>query len=159
VKEENAMASARVDRVAIVVKDVDAAAAQLKELFGIELRIFDIEIMNCRVGLCDEGFELVQPLQVEADSSLSSNWSGSVAAIGIQVDDLEASRKKMAEAGFELASEIETPGGVRELYYGNSIAGLPFVLAQYGEEGFMRAIGAEGNDDYQPRYVTKANSA
>jgi hypothetical protein len=151
------MSSAHVDRVAFIVEDVEATAAQIEDLFGIKITIFDINIMNCRVGLCDQGFELIQPLA--GDPGLSENWGGSLAAIGVRVDDLEQARTKMAAAGFELASEIETPGGVHELYYGKAIAGLPFVLARYGDEGLMRATGALDNADYQPRYVTQEATA
>jgi hypothetical protein len=40
------MSSARVDRVAFIVEDVEATAAQIEDLFGVTITIFDIEIMN-----------------------------------------------------------------------------------------------------------------
>lgn len=148
------MSNGKVDRVAVVVPDVHAAAAELERLFGVEMRVFDVTAMGCRVGLCDEGFELIQPL---ADAPRpAASWSGALAAIGIRVDDLERSRAAMVENGLEVTSELVTPGGVRELFYAKGVAGLPMVLAEYGDRGFVREVGADTEGPYEPRYVHTA---
>jgi len=150
------MASGMVDRVALVVPDVHAAAAELKRLFDVDMRVFDVKAMNCRVGLCDEGFELIQPLS--DDSGREALWSGALAAVGVRVDDLEAARARLAESGLEPTSEVVTPGGVRELFYGKGPAGLPIVLAEYGDRGFLAEIGVGDGDAYEPRYVVPPGS-
>jgi hypothetical protein len=145
------MSDGMVDRVAVVVEDVHATAAELERLFGIKMTVHDVAAMGCRVGLCDEGFELIQPL---ADTPrASSAWAGSLAAIGVRVDDLEQSRARMAENGLEVTSELVTPGGVRELYYANGFGGLPMVLAEYGDRGFVREVGADTEGPYEPHYL------
>jgi hypothetical protein len=145
------MSDGIVDRVAVVVEDVHATANELERLFGIEMRVFDIAAMGCRVGLSDEGFELIQPLSDAPRASTA--WTGALAAIGVRVDDLERSRATMAENGLEVTSELVTPGGVRELYYAKGVAGLPTVLAEYGDRGFLREVGADTDGPYEPRYV------
>lgn len=144
------MVSGRVDHVAIAVPDVDAAAAELKQLFGIEMHAFDVPAVGMRVAFCDEGFELVQA--TTEGSGLEQVWAGPLAAIGVRVDDLEQARQAMAAQGCELTSEIETPGGVRELFYAKGLAGLPVTLTAHGDQGFATAIGATG-ETYEPTVV------
>jgi len=151
------MATGKVDRVAVVVPDVNAVAAELKRLFGIETKVHDVNAMGCRVGLSDEGFELVQPLSASPRSA--SGWSGSLAAIGVRVDDIEESRAAMEKEGLELTSELVTPGGVRELYYAKGVGGLPMVLAEYGDGGFLRETGADTDGPYEPDYLYRAGSS
>lgn len=142
------MARGRVDRIAIVVPDMARAAAQLKELFDIDLHVHDVAAMGSRVGLCDEGFELIEPLDGGAGTRAS------LAAIGVKVDDLEAARRLMAECGCTLTSEIESPGGVRELFYADGLAGLPLVLAEYGDGGFATEAGATAAGPFSPRWIS-----
>ena len=142
------MARGRVDRIALVVPDIREAAAQLKELFDIDLHVHDVAAMGSRVGLCDEGFELVEPLSGGAATR------GSLAAIGVKVDDLEEARRLMAERGHSPTSEIESPGGLRELFYADGFAGLPLVLAEYGDGGFATEAGATTAGPFEPRWIS-----
>ena len=141
------MARARVDRIALVVPDIRRAAAQLKELFDIDLHIHEVAAMGSRVGLCDEGFELVEPLA-------GGPASASLAAIGVKVDDLEEARRLMAARGCTPTSEIESPGGLRELFYADGLAGLPLVLAEYGDGGVATESGATRPGPFEPRWVS-----
>jgi hypothetical protein len=115
--------------------------------------VFDIDAIGCRVGFSDEGFELIQPVS-EAAEPLQATWRGPLAAVGIKVDDLEDARRRMAELGRHPTSEVETPGGVRELFYADGLAGLPMVVAHYGDRGFATEIGATGDRPYEPRLIS-----
>jgi hypothetical protein len=143
------MARARIDRIALVVPDMAAAAAELKELFDIDLHVHDVAAMGARVGMCDEGFELVQPLSAPPERS-------ALAALGLKVDDLDEARRRMAERGHEPTSEIQSPGGLRELFYAAGFAGLPLALAEYGEEGFATESGATREGPFEPRWISGA---
>jgi hypothetical protein len=141
------MARARIDRIALVVPDLAAAAAELKALFDIELHVHDVAAMRARVGMSDEGFELVQPLQ-------GTPSQGSLAAIGLKVDDLEDARRRMSQHGHEPSSEVQSPGGLRELFYAKGFAGLPLALAEYGEGGFATESGADREGPFEPRWIS-----
>jgi len=141
------MSIGSVDRVAVVVEDIEAAAAELRDLFDIEVRIFDVAAIACRVGFCDQGIELIQPLA--GSEPLQAAWAGRLATIGLRVPDVDAARAKLSARGLEPAGVIETPGGAREVFYAQGFAGLPVALSAYGDEGFVRAIGADG-DTYEP---------
>jgi hypothetical protein len=143
------MALGRVDRIALVVSDVDAAAAELKQLFDIDMHIHDVSSMRSRVGLCDEGFELIEP-----HARPAGGGTGMLAAIGIRVDDLEQARVRMAAHGYELTSEIESPGGIRELFYTKGVAGFPVVLAEYAEGRFATEAGATKAGPFTPRWIS-----
>jgi hypothetical protein len=141
------MSRARIDRIALVVPDIAAAAADLKELFDIDLHIHDVAAMGARVGMCDEGFELVQPLGAAPDRS-------TLAVIGLKVDDLDDARRRMSERGHEPSSEIQSPGRLRELVYATGFAGLPLALAEYGEGGFATESGADREGPFEPRWIS-----
>ena len=146
------MALGRVDRIALVVADLDAAASELKQLFDIELHIHDVASMRSRVGLCDEGFELIEPYAAPAAAGTAGG--GMLAAIGLRVDDLEEARARMAAHGRELTSEIESPGGIRELFYANGLAGFPVVLAEYPDGRFATEAGATKAGPFTPRWIS-----
>jgi len=147
------MARGRVDRIALVVPDIRRAAAELKDLFDIDLHVHEVAAMGSRVGLCDEGFELVEPL------AGGTGTSASLAAIGVKVDDLEEARRLMEERGRTPTSEIESPGGLRELFYADGFAGLPLVLAEYGDGGFATEAGAADAGPFEPRWISGAPQA
>ncbi len=146
------MALGRVDRIALVVADLDGAARELKQLFDIELHIHDVASMRSRVGLCDEGFELIEPYGPPAAADTGSR--GMLAAVGIRVDDLEEARVRMAAHGCQLTSEIESPGGIVELFYANGPAGLPLVLAEYADGRFATEAGATKAGPFTPRWIS-----
>ena len=56
----------------------------------------------------------------------------------------------MAEHGRMPTSEIESPGGLRELFYADGFAGLPLVLAEYGDGGFATEAGATTAGPFEP---------
>jgi hypothetical protein len=145
------MARARIDRIALVVPDLSAAATELEELFDIHLHVHDVPAMGARVGMCDEGFELVQPLE-------QAPGAPTLAAIGLRVDDLEDARKRMAERGYEPSSEVQSPGDLRELFYTNGPAGIPLALAEYRDDGFATASNAHLEGPFEPRWVSRASA-
>src|SRR3954452_12114888 len=123
-------ATGRMDRVAVFVPDVDAAAADFERLFGWQMTVFDVEGMGIRVALCEEGIELVQtPPGAAAQGSDPDRLAG----VCIRVDDLDEAAQRMADAGYPLKYTVETPGGVRELSYAD-VHGLPVVLYAFDDD-------------------------
>jgi hypothetical protein len=119
------MGAGRLDRVAIVVADVDAVAADLESILHMPFQRMDVEDLGIRVGLGAQGLELVEKVST---SRLEQYWRGPMAALVIEVDDLDTTEAEMAQAGFHPVQSIVTAEGVRELFYGNAFHGLPLVL-------------------------------
>src|SRR3954469_8086427 len=111
---------ARMDRVAVFVPDVDAAAEEFERIFGWKMTVFDVEGMDIRVALCEEGLELVQ-------GNAPVEKAGRMAGVGIRVRRLDDAVRKRAEAGDRLKYKVETPGGLLEYSY-SGMGGLPMVL-------------------------------
>ena len=60
------MPSGDLDRVVLLVPDIEAAKDELKRVFDIDLRVFYIDSLKAYVGFCDEKLELVQPVDPDA---------------------------------------------------------------------------------------------
>jgi hypothetical protein len=150
------LAAGRIDRVVVLVDDVEAVAAQLQAVLGIEMKIFDVASMQSRIGLCDEGFELVQPLGDRP--FVSDQVQGPLVAIGLNVDDLDEVERRMAAQGFELTRRTRTNSGAIELSYACAFGGLPLVLSSYGEAGFVAGMGADTASELTPEVVYDVRS-
>ena len=142
----------RIDRIALQVKDVDAMARDLEDVFGIKFAILDLPRFNARVGLSDANLELVSPLSRDRPMTTAGNFGGDVlVALGFKVKDIEKAKQVMRERGIDLYNsvEVETPGGFKESYLTRTKAfgGIPLSLEQYEGDSFVRALdpGLEEN--------------
>jgi len=50
----------RADRIAVFVDDLEATAADLENVFGMQFTTVDVDVMGVKVALSDEGIELLQ---------------------------------------------------------------------------------------------------
>lgn len=130
----------KLDRIALVVDDVDAVAEQLETVFGMTFTIFDVPAMGLRVALGNNGVELVQKI---GESHLEALWKPPLAAIVVRVDDVDACAAKMAELGVDVDHHVSTPGGLREISFGTNFHGLPLVVCD-GDGDVVHGVGADG---------------
>lgn len=120
------MPFAELDRVALVVEDVDAVADSLRQMFDIALSIRDVPELALKAALGNSGIELVE--RTGGYSRAAEHWREPLAAVCIRVEDVEEAARRMDAAGFELVQTATTPGGMREYFYGDNFHGIPLVL-------------------------------
>ena len=142
----------RIDRIALQVKDVDAMARDLEDVFGIKFAILEVPEFNIRAGVSDSNLELVSPLSPDSPTTIAGNFGGDVlVALGFKVKDIEKAKRVMRERGIDLYNSVEVvaPGGLKESYLTRTKAfgGIPLSLEQYEGDSFVRAIdpGLEEN--------------
>jgi len=141
------------DRLAVVVDDLDAAVADLTDIFGQQLTRIDVDVLGVRLALGDEGLELVQEIPGGTPPPWKFNWAGGrIASLALNVPDLDEARRRLEERGVKLVSEIETPGGMMEYYYeAAGFHGIPITLCSHTGEGFAATIGAEEGVAFTPK--------
>jgi hypothetical protein len=122
------MAFAKLDRVALVVDDLDAVAESLKTIFDIDLDIRNAEALGLKAGVGNSGIELVEP--VVDEPRVAKYWRPPLAALCVHVEDVEEANRRMQEAGFAVVQTAKTHGGLKEYFYGDNFHGLPLVLLQ-----------------------------
>jgi hypothetical protein len=136
------MSSARLDRVALVVSDLDAVAADLKRIFDIELTTLDVDNLGLKAGLGNDGIELVE--KTAPTSPLEKFWRPPLAALAIRCDDLNESVARMEAAGYVVDHRITTPGGVREVSFGDAFHGLPITLYEARGADLVQGVTGDG---------------
>ena len=139
----------RADRIAVFVDDLEATAADLENVFGMQFTTVDVDVMGVKVALSDEGIELLQWAGADPTGGATAA-NGRLAGVCVRGDDAEAAIAKLAEAGFLHARRVETPGGLHEYSYAG-FHGFPLVVYAYGDEGFVR--GSLGDYDAAEPYV------
>jgi hypothetical protein len=120
------MPFAELDRVAVVVDELDVVAASLEAVLGVALSTRDVPELGLRAAIGNSGVELVQ--QTAEVSRAAQYWHGPLAAVCIRVEDVEEAARRMEAAGFEVVQTAVTAGGMREYFYGNNFHGIPIVL-------------------------------
>ena len=136
----------RLNRVVLAVDDIDQAAADLHATLGIELTIFDIENMRFRVGLGEDGIELIGKMDPVIE--IERFWNSPIAGYVLRVDDLDEAKGRMAAQGAVVSHEFVTPGGMVEVFYGNpGLHGVPItVIAPAEGQGLMDAMGLDESE-------------
>ncbi len=145
------MTTAYVDRMAIVVADLDAAIRDFGDIFGMRFEVTEVAELGIRVGVCYQGIELVQ--QIDPESTIAPNWAGGVlAALSINVDDYEGVKQKMIERGADLINEVDVHSLQEFIVTKGSFHGIPVCVAKY-EGSFTEAMhGGHGlPPDFEPR--------
>jgi len=143
------VATAPLDRVALVVSDVAEVAKDLKALFDMEITVVEAENLGIRAGLGNDGIELVD--KIGATSPLEKLWRPPLAALVVRCDDVDATAAKMEAAGFVIDHQVTTKAGLREVSFGNSFHGIPLTLYQSSGDDIMEAVVGEGSlEDYEP---------
>jgi predicted enzyme related to lactoylglutathione lyase len=120
------MTQTRLGRVALTVEDVDAAAADFSDLFGLDFRCFDIPAMQMRVAVGEHGIELVQSL---ADDAPSGYPAGLLSGVCIAVEDVERTRSRLERKGRKMIMSIPLESG-RSEYVFEPVHGIPLMIYQ-----------------------------
>jgi hypothetical protein len=143
------MATARLDRVALVVSDVTAVAEDLKAIFDMDITLVEAESLGIRAGLGNDGIELVD--KIGDTSPLEKFWRPPLAALVVRCDDIDATTAKMEAGGFVVDHRVTTKAGLREVSFGNSFHGIPLTLYESATDDLMDAVvGDESLDEYAP---------
>jgi catechol 2,3-dioxygenase-like lactoylglutathione lyase family enzyme len=131
------MGFAELGRVALEVQDIDACAADLDRILGMQLEVHNraADTLGLRAGTGRHGVELVQ--RTIPDPPPARYWNGALAALILAVDDLEEAFVRMHDAGFTPVHTIVTDTGFRELFYGDSFHGIPLVFYEKGEADLL----------------------
>jgi hypothetical protein len=137
------MPFAELDRIALVVDDLDAVTSALKSAFDIDLTMVDAKPLGIKAAIGHSGIELVQ--QISDDCHAKQYWNGPLAAICIRVEDLEEAGRRMEAAGYSLVQTAKTPGGMLEYFYGSNFHGIPIVLHESSGDLLNDAIGDAGD--------------
>ncbi len=97
---------AELNRVAVIVKDVDKACKDFEEIFGITFYgPYDDEYMGLRVALPRHGgFELIAPTRdddkIHATQKLAEHGEG-ITGIALRVDSMEEAKKELTARGWK----------------------------------------------------------
>jgi predicted enzyme related to lactoylglutathione lyase len=139
------MGFAKLDRVALVVEDLEAVAKSLRSVFDIDLKIVEAQALGLKAGVGNSGIELVQ--KIAEEPRVAKYWRPPLAALCIHVEDIEEARQRMEAAGFQVVQTATTHGGLKEYFYGDNFHGLPLVLLQSSGD-LLHDIG-EGDGEVQ----------
>lgn len=156
------MTTARLDRIAVVVDDLDTATAQLSEVLGLQFVVLEVDAMGLRVAIGESGLELVEKTRDEVD--IERVWRGEVASLEVRVDDIDAAVAAMNRIGYEVDHSLVTPGGVQKVQMGHAMGGLPTLLyhvpagASYVEAVTGRSADQERYEAYTPTFDSPAAS-
>src|SRR4051812_2783873 len=127
----------------------------MEAVFGMTFTIFEVTNMGLKVGLGNDGIELVEKI---AESDLERLWKRPLAAMVIRVDDVDECARKMAEIGVDVDHHVTTAGGMREISFGTNFRGLPLVICD-GDGDVVEGVGAANLADGQSMSPTITSSA
>ncbi len=137
------MFKAELNRVAIVVKDIDKAMKDLEAMLGCQFYgPFDDPGPGLKVALPRRGgLELVSPAReddaIGATKLLAEKGEG-ITGMGFRVDDIEEAERHMAELGLQPAVRI-SHNGFKEILYPRQEAthGLEIALNEFPDANGM----------------------
>jgi hypothetical protein len=124
------------ERIAVEVADIEAAAADLKKIFDIDMKILDVPERQLQVGLCEEGIEIVRRT---APKPSAKNWRPPLTAVVFNCDDVDEVAARLEKAGFKKDHETILGGGLREMSFPN-FHGLPLIITNWKDKPFLQGI-------------------
>jgi catechol 2,3-dioxygenase-like lactoylglutathione lyase family enzyme len=137
-----ATSDARVGLCALVTDQLDAAARDFDELFGMPMVKVEDQALGLRIAIADGGYLLYDHLDAEQSSRIAANYGGGVlGALGIRTRDLDGCVDRMAAAGTKAIYRMSTPGGLRAVYFEKSFHGLPILALSYEGDSLLDAFG------------------
>ena len=150
------MASGKLDRIALLVDDLDATMRQMEAIFDMSFVLLHVDAMGIRVAIGESGLELVEktaanPIPVE------QVWRRPIASLEVRVDDVDATIIAMRKAGYEVHHSLVTPGGVPKVQMGTAFHDLPTLLyavppgMSYVEAVSGRAGAMSEVENYAPK--------
>ena len=129
------MASANLEHVNLTVSNPERTAKQLCELFGWRIRWQGDSAMGGRtvhVGRDDAYLALYSPGKTAPRNGASYVTRGGLNHIGVVVDDLDATEKRIVAAGFKTHSHDDYEPGRR--FYFNDRDDIEFEVVHYPQE-------------------------
>jgi hypothetical protein len=121
------MPSGRLDRIALLVGDLDSAMAQMTAIFDMTFVVLHADAMGLRVAIGESGLELVEKI-ASTPIPVEQIWRAPIASLEVRVDDVDAAIAAMRAAGYEVHHSLVTPGGVPKVQMGNAFHDLPMLL-------------------------------
>lgn len=137
-----ATSDARVGLCALVVPgQLDAAANDFDTLFDMPMVKVKDEALGLRIAIADGGYLLFENLDEKKPSRISSNFGeGVLGALGLRTSDLDSVTARMKAKGVKPIFEMETPGGLRAVYFEKTFHGLPILALSYDGESLVEAF-------------------
>jgi methylmalonyl-CoA/ethylmalonyl-CoA epimerase len=137
------MIAAKLDRVAVVVRDVNQAVKDMKKLLGVEFYgPFEDSGPGLAVALPRRGgLELVSPMRsddaIGATKLLERRGEG-ITGIAFRVDNIEEAERHFAELGLKPDVRI-SHGGMKEIIFAPQEAthGIEIAINEYPEANGM----------------------
>ena len=131
-----------IGQVAVYVEDVDVAAKDYEEVFGLQFTFVEVPEINMRVAVSDGGIVFAQPLDRSQPLPIRRFHNGDLTAIEVRVDDVEEARRRLEAKGIGTIYYMDTQGGLTE-YYMKQFHGIPLryseALPKPGRRLLMRA--------------------
>jgi len=134
-----------IGQVAINVDDVDAAAKDYTDVFGITFTMVEVPEINMRVAVSDGGIVFAAPLDASKSVPVRRFHNGALSALEVRVSDLEEARRRLEEKGCKVIYYMNTQGGLTE-YYMEQLHGVPLTIFEMKTESWVDAIGGEDFD-------------
>jgi hypothetical protein len=126
-------------RIAWIVEDMNATVAALKMHLGLSMRFGNLAPEIIIAGIDEHGLE---PIQLIAQNvSFMADLPAPLVEIALAVDDAEASKALLAEAGIlpSVTSPLPGPDTQEYLYGGTKLHGLPIMVCTDGDNESMMA--------------------
>jgi catechol 2,3-dioxygenase-like lactoylglutathione lyase family enzyme len=136
------------DRIAILVPDLDEAVARWTELLGCEFTVVEAAEFGVRAALSDCGVELVCPVGGGDDNPVRQNANGVLGGVFFRVDDIEETRRHAEEQGLRVfpGFDIGVPGRFREIGFDKTtFDGVPVGLQEFPGDSFTGAVFSMGD--------------
>jgi predicted enzyme related to lactoylglutathione lyase len=145
--------NARLDRVMIMVDDLDAAVERWSTLLDTEFTVVEAAEFGVRAALSDSGVELVAGTVAGDQNEVAKNAAGVLAGICFRVDDIEEAKEEAQAQGLVVypGFDIGVPGVFRECGFAKeSFGGIPFALQEFPGASFTEAVFAMGAEAPAP---------
>jgi hypothetical protein len=127
-------------RVAWIVDKMDPVAAQLRDLFGLQLRFGEIATDVIKAGIEEHGLEPIELFVPPEQLLFMAGLPYPLVEIALAVDDCEESYRRLAVDGILPSFTSPLPGpDTQEHLYVHGFAGLPVMVCTDGDNEAMMA--------------------
>src|SRR4051794_28315918 len=101
----------RLDRVMLMVPDLDEAVARWSQLLGAEFRTIEVEELGVRAALSDTGIELVSSIRSGEENAVQPNANGVLAGVCFRVSDIDEAKREAQALGLRIypGFDVEAP--------------------------------------------------
>lgn len=139
-----ALESAKLNRVILLVDDLEAAIERFSALLGVEFTVLEVPDLDARAAICDGGIELVASLRDGVLPAGARRGNGVLIGVGFRVDDIDGSKTEATRLGLRAVPEFEigqAGATFREcVFEKESFGDIPIAIEQFEGDSFVRAI-------------------